>query len=699
MIEQGALWPRTGFKNWKILGLWFPAKILCNNWPNYSNVRWSKIQTTEISIGATDSFYLDDTVLNKRLNATQDPDTGYMLIVDQFEELFTLSNKNEQRRFDAQLANALLEKDSRFFLMTSVATGFLEGFEHLLYLSEWYNTRCKRYALPSASQNTLREIIEKPAQLAGLNVQEILPAILEDAKNEASVLPLVENALHYLWEHREGNQLSAALYKQKGGIAGLLETEADNLLERLEKSIPGSKDAAFKLLFALTRLSPDGKHTRQRLALDEARRIAGGEDMQRGQKIIDFLSGKSDAQQKGSLRLLTILGNGEATGNYQMPLHKHQYVDLLYEPLIRPRGKDEATGQWIGYWQKLYEFINNNGSLNVQHHQLAQRAATWQHQRGVKRWWQLASWSELRNYRKLDITPDSSESDFIRSSQIALGIKSGLLALFVAFWGQSLYWTVKHNLPLSYMLMQQRFRLIDMGILPAPYPEMVAIEPDEVSAAIEPNISFLANGDPVLQEPKFAAPGTEIGLAKRFYLSKYEITYLQYDYYVWNMGGKVDYPATAKGGRNQHPVVNVSWYNTNGYLTWLSNKTHQHYRLPTEAEWQYADRAKTTTDYWWGDGIGKNKANCTDCGSTWDGQQSAPVGSFAANAFGLYDTVGNVHEWTCSVWKEQADGNEYTCAIQGGASRVFLGGCGVTVQYSCFIHPVIGTYRVILAIT
>lgn len=679
LIEQGALWPCTGFKEWKILGPMVPSEKPLQQLAELLESALIKDPDERDSSRSYKQLLPDDTVLNKRLNAFNNPDVGFVLIVDQFEELFTLANKNEQRRFDAQLAHALLEKDSRFFLMTSVATGFLEGFEHLLYLSEWFNTRCKRYTLSAISPTALSDIIERPAALAGLDVQEVMNAMLADAKSEVAALPLVENALQYLWQHRQVNKLSGSLYKENGGIAGLLETQADDLLARLEKEIPDSKVDALKLLAALAHASPDGRHTRQRLALTDARCIAGQNDVQRGQKIIDFLSGKSDVSQegqknKGSLKLITILGSDDSSASYQQPLHKNQFVDLLYEPLIRARGQDENTGQLVGYWQTLYACIGNSVQTDTAQQRLTQRAKDWENSKKLWRCRHLAGWSDFLAYRKLGFNNDSSEARFLHWSKIALGVKTAVQVVVLAFVGQSLYWTVKHNLPLSYMLMQQRFRLMDAGILPPPLPEMAVIEPDDILVGVEPNITFLDDGEPVLHEPKFAAPGTEVGLAKRFYLSKYEITYQQFDYFVWQQHGKVDYPATAKGGRNQQPVVNVSWYQANAYLTWLSDKTHKHYRLPTEAEWRYADRAKTTTDYWWGDGIGKNKANCVDCGSAWDGEKSAPVGSFAANSFGLYDTVGNVYEWTCSVWKEQPDGNEYTCATQSGALRVFLGG-------------------------
>jgi formylglycine-generating enzyme required for sulfatase activity len=93
------------------------------------------------------------------------------------------------------------------------------------------------------------------------------------------------------------------------------------------------------------------------------------------------------------------------------------------------------------------------------------------------------------------------------------------------------------------------------------------------------------------------------------------------------------------------PVVGISWEDAKAYAAWLSRKTGQSYRLLTEAEWEYAARAGSTTIYPWGDKIGVNNANCVHCGSLWDGEKIAPVGSFAPNAFGLYDMIGNVEEW------------------------------------------------------
>ena len=93
--------------------------------------------------------------------------------------------------------------------------------------------------------------------------------------------------------------------------------------------------------------------------------------------------------------------------------------------------------------------------------------------------------------------------------------------------------------------------------------------------------------------------------------------------------------------------------------------TGKDYRLLTEAEWEYAARAGTTTRYVWGAEIGVGNANCNGCGSGWDNRETAPVGSFAPNAFGLYDMAGNVWKWTQDCFHENyreapSDGSEWS---------------------------------------
>ncbi len=106
----------------------------------------------------------------------------------------------------------------------------------------------------------------------------------------------------------------------------------------------------------------------------------------------------------------------------------------------------------------------------------------------------------------------------------------------------------------------------------------------------------------------------------------------------------------AADGDMRLPMTGVSWHDAQDYTAWLRARSGEDYRLPSEAEWEYAARAGMTTDYPWGNAVGRNHANCAGCGSAWEGVGPAPVASFPANAFGLHDVVGNVWQWTADCW-------------------------------------------------
>jgi len=112
------------------------------------------------------------------------------------------------------------------------------------------------------------------------------------------------------------------------------------------------------------------------------------------------------------------------------------------------------------------------------------------------------------------------------------------------------------------------------------------------------------------------------------------------------------------------PATCLSWKDAQAYIAWFNGKTKRTYRLPSEAEWEYAARAGTETARWWGDLIGSNNANCAGCGSAWDAREIAPVGSFQPNPWGLYDMLGNVWQFTEDCWNESyvgapADGSAW----------------------------------------
>ena len=159
-----------------------------------------------------------------------------------------------------------------------------------------------------------------------------------------------------------------------------------------------------------------------------------------------------------------------------------------------------------------------------------------------------------------------------------------------------------------------------------------------------------------------------------FKLGKYEVTFAQWDACVAD-GGCGRYTPDDEGwGRGNRPVIHVSWDDVQGFIDWLNAKTGGNFRLPTEAEWEYAARAGSTTLYSWGNSIGHNRANCEECGSRWDADRTAPVGSFSANAWGLHDMHGNVWEWVQDCW------NDSYVGVPSDSSAWTSGDCSLRVR-------------------
>ncbi len=148
-------------------------------------------------------------------------------------------------------------------------------------------------------------------------------------------------------------------------------------------------------------------------------------------------------------------------------------------------------------------------------------------------------------------------------------------------------------------------------------------------------------------------PVHKVTIKHRFALSQKEVTFAEYDLFALSTGRSL--PADEGWGRGERPVINISWNDANSYAHWIRQQTNQPYRLPSEAEWEYAARSGNQTLFWWGSEVGTNNAACDDCGSAFDGKKTAPTGSFNANAFGLYDMNGNVYEWVSDCYNENYD--------------------------------------------
>ena len=215
-------------------------------------------------------------------------------------------------------------------------------------------------------------------------------------------------------------------------------------------------------------------------------------------------------------------------------------------------------------------------------------------------------------------------------------------------------------------------------------PEMVVIPPGE-----------FVMGSPESEDGRFEDEGPQhrIRIGRPFALGKYEVTFAEWDACASDGGCNGYRPDDQGWGRGERPAINVSWDNAKAYVRWLSGKSGKEYRLPSAAEWEYAARAGTTTARYWGDDADRacGYANVHDRTSKsendefdWqhhecdDGYaQTAPVGSFAANAFGVHDILGNVYEWTEDCWNGSYEGasTDGSAWLSGDCSaRVLRGG-------------------------
>mgnify|MGYP000446858992 CR=1 FL=1 len=166
-------------------------------------------------------------------------------------------------------------------------------------------------------------------------------------------------------------------------------------------------------------------------------------------------------------------------------------------------------------------------------------------------------------------------------------------------------------------------------------PELIRINPGSFTMGLD-------GGDPSRQ------PAHKVAIDKPFALGRYEVTNAQ-----WHACelAKACTPTRMTDPADDTPVYNVHWQDAMAYIAWLSKTTGKRYRLPSEAEWEYAARGGTTTRYWWGDKIEAGKVICRQCGgSGFDRLRPPPVASQPPNPWALVGMSGGVAEWVADCW-------------------------------------------------
>jgi len=600
-----------------------------------------------------------------------------ILSIDQGEELFLAEAQVEAKPFLSLLRDLLITDAPAIIAVFTIRT---DNYERLQLAKELEGVRQDTLSLPPMPKGSYAEVIKGPARrLEGtkrpLGIEEgLVEELLADIETGGAkdALPLLAFTLERLYgEYHRGGTLRLSHYEALGRVKGSIEAAVERALQAADAdpAIPRDRAARLALLRRglipwLAGIDPDTGAPRRRVARlseipAEARPLI--------QHLVEQRLLATDVNKK----------TGEAT------------IEPAHEALLRQ-------------WDLLDRCLKEDAGLLAVLEGVKRASRDWDKNNRDRAWLAHAA-DRLAAAERLSARPDlaanleptdhdylaacrKAEADARRGKRLLLaGLYVLLVGIIVGLVGwieqatvadQWRYWTVTWPYERAkvrpYVLSTAKERALKPGDsfkeCAQDCPEMIVV----------PAGSFTMGG-PI----NGAQPQHTVTFAKPFAVSKYELTFADWDACVKG-GGCNGYKPTDRGwGRGQQPAINVDWDDAQAYVAWLSQVTGKTYRLLTEAEYEYATRAGTTTAYPWGDDIklnGQAMANCDGCGSKWNNQQTAPVGSFASNKFGLYDMVGNVFEWTEDCRHKNynvapADGSAWLQANGGDCTnRILRGG-------------------------
>jgi formylglycine-generating enzyme required for sulfatase activity len=590
--------------------------------------------------------------------------SAFLLYIDQGEELYVRAELRQRRRFSELIAEALA--DPRLRALMSLRADF---FGELLN-DEPLQDVSRKIEVPPLREAQLREVVSEPAALLGARFEnehlagDIARRAADESSWDAGALPLLSYLLDDMWKS-EDPQWDGVLRLPAPAIelGRVLVDRASAFIARH----PGSEDALRRIFtLKLATVREDGEPTRRRAFRPEF----SDEEW----RLVSEL-----ADHPNRLLVTATTEAGET------------YAEVAHEAIFR---RWDTLKEWIAGER---EFLAWRSGLEAARRAWQATAETSKHDALLlgAALTQAQSWLAKRAEDLLPLDRNFIAHSIAREERAQAGARRvraavyGLGAIVIVglvgwinqsfikdewLWWTSQRWFVSTNIwPYELELKaEQALKPGETFRECAPRQQNADYCPDMI---VVPAGTFAMGS---LETDKNAytdeLPQHSVTIATPFAVSKFELTFAEWDACVAG-GGCSGYKPNDQGwGRGEQPVINVSWEDAQLYVAWLSQMTGKLYRLLTEAEYEYAARAGTKTEYPWGDDIklnGTAMANCIGCGSKWDDEQTAPVGSFAPNQFGLYDMVGNVWEWT-----EDCVHNNYSGAPTDGSAWIEGGDCG-----------------------
>lgn len=608
------------------------------------------------------------------------PPPRVFLYIDQGEELYARAKPEERKRFSEIIAAGLAACPQRLVVMTSQRAdyyGELQANAALFPLAE-------KIDVPPLGADALALVLREPAHVLGVKFEsdDLVSHIVKAAEDQPGALPLLADLFTDLWERlqrRGDGVLRVSDQREIIQVGAALSKRADQFIARHPE-----KEEAVKRLFTLrlAHVPRQGEPVRARWERD----MPGG-----GAQPTDAEWALAEELAGPDWRLLvTGVKDGKAT------------AEVAHEILLKTWGKLKV---WL---EAQREFLVWRGEIEARREdwEKAGKVGAREQKGALLTGYGLDAAEKWVAERRSDIEPaivefvGASGKESRKAARTWAWMQRAAVVLMLAVIGVSQYAIFKTEI--EHLWWQWRVE--------APYiagiKEQVAVasaatkKPTETfreCAAVCPEMVVVPAGEFQMGSPEDETGGFDnegplhkVTIAKPFAVGKFEVTWEEYEACVAMKG--CDKPF-GDGGflRGRKPVINVSRDEAKAYVAWLARVTGQPYRLLTEAEWEYAARAGTQTAYSFGNDAedicryanladqayargfnGTQPVNCDD-----EHDNTAPVGSFPANAFGLHEMHGNVFEWVEDCYTDNykdapADGS--AAAEVKSCRRVVRGG-------------------------
>jgi formylglycine-generating enzyme required for sulfatase activity len=558
---------------------------------------------------------------------------AFFIYVDQSEELYVRADERHQRRFSELLAAAL--SDPRLRVMMSMRSDFLGYLQNDAPL---FNAR-RQIDLPPLREAALREVVSRPAELLSARfeteglVDIITRRTAEDSIKDVGALPLLSYTLDDMWKEmvRRGDG-TLRLPAQSFELGGVLVDRANTFLA----THPGNEATLRRVLtLRLATVRDDGEPTRRRASRSEF----SPDEWRLVTALADYPN-----------RLLVTV----------TPRVGEALTEVAHEAIFRRWDKLRA---WVASER---EFLAWRSGLEANRRAWDATAADAKADAMLMGLplTQAANWLSKRAAdiqevdRRFIVLSRNAARKRQRHVQSLVGALALSVALVLVGWLNQSYLRERINWYTTmrpYMLAQIRPSVLTGEVERALKPKDSFREcaNDCPEMIVVPDGEFIM-GSPEGEKGRFdnEGPQHKVTIAKPFAVSKFEVTFAQWDACV--AVGACAQASDSGYGRGTRPVINITWGDAQQYVDWFSRMTGKHYRLLSEAEWEYAARAGTTTLYSSGDD------EATLGQYAWyganSGTQPHPVGEREPNAFDLHDLHGNVWEWVQDCYHNNYNG-------------------------------------------